>query len=526
MKTLYIVLILASSLSFPRGRADMPHTSRTKALVEELLHKLDSTDMFTARKEKEIESIKAMLPAENDVAQYALYSRIAEEYANFRVDSSLVYFLKAIDAAQKSGIDSLRIQAELNRSMLLSNTGYNTDALQVLKAIPRSAVRGDLTVNYYNAWTSLYHSLYSGYNEPKDFQEKYRDCYNRYRDSLLTVADTTSLLYLRSMERKEARAGHFEKAREYNSLRMHAIKDPRSKAAATCYYDRFVIVYNNERKLTGQAVDDLLMSAIIEVEQCNRNIASLLRVEELLLSSNEVKAAKKVSDYYYPALREFGSRKRLVGSYWQTMRINSRNIQLLRNRNTELLTALSLILILLAVLVILLVSMNHSRLKIIKLKDQLQQSNSIAKNYIGVVFQFYSSYIKRLDSFRTKIHSYLKKGQIEQALELTVPSGDIAAEERRELYHNFDTAFVDIFPNFINTVNGCLKPEARITPKKTEILSTELRILALIKLGIEDSNKIAELLHCSVKTVYNLRSGLKSRLAVTEEEFKAVINAL
>ena len=123
-----------------------------------------------------------------------------------------------------------------------------------------------------------------------------------------------------------------------------------------------------------------------------------------------------------------------------------------------------------------------------------------------------------------KVHTRLKKGQINQALELTSPLGDVASEERRELFRNFDTAFVDIFPDFLQTVNGCLKPESRIVPKKTEILSTELRILALVKLGIDDSTKIAEMLQCSVKTVYNLRSGFKARLAVSEEEFKKIIS--
>ena len=99
-------------------------------------------------------------------------------------------------------------------------------------------------------------------------------------------------------------------------------------------------------------------------------------------------------------------------------------------------------------------------------------------------------------------------------------------EERKELFHNFDKAFMDIFPDFIETVNSCLKPGEKIVPKKTEILTTELRILALMKLGIEDIDKIAEMLHCSVKTVYNLRSVLKARLAVSEEEFKKTISLI
>ena len=115
---------------------------------------------------------------------------------------------------------------------------------------------------------------------------------------------------------------------------------------------------------------------------------------------------------------------------------------------------------------------------------------------------------------------------MQQALESTSPSGDIAAEERRELFQNFDSAFLNIFPGFIPAVNACLKPEEQIVPKKTELLTTELRILALIKLDIQDSAKIAEMLHCSIKTVYNLRSTLKARLAIPEEEFNRIIAEL
>ena len=128
--------------------------------------------------------------------------------------------------------------------------------------------------------------------------------------------------------------------------------------------------------------------------------------------------------------------------------------------------------------------------------------------------------------FRTKINSSIRKGHLEQALELTSPSGEIASEERRKLFQNFDPAFVDIFPDFIDVVNSCLKPGQKIVPKRTEILSNELRILALIKLGIEDNNEIAGMLHCSVKTVQNLRSILKARLAVPEEEFNRIISAM
>ena len=160
------------------------------------------------------------------------------------------------------------------------------------------------------------------------------------------------------------------------------------------------------------------------------------------------------------------------------------------------------------------------------LNEKLRMTSKMSKNYVGIVFQLYSSYIKQLGMFRSKIHTALKRGSVDLALELTSPSGESSSEERKMLFRNFDSAFIDIFPEFIEMVNSCLKPEEKIVPKKTEILNNELRILALIKLGIEDSKEIANLLHCSIKTVYNLRSNFKSRLSVSEDEFNHTISQI
>ena len=527
MKLLRIALILIiASVAFSCKKEGLPHTDKTRGLIKELLIKLDSTDVYAAKKEKEIEALKQRLPGETLEERYSLYYDIAMAFSNNSADSSIVYLEKAIEAAQLSGIDSLWLQAQIVLADLLSDYGYYLEAHETISSVPREKLEGGLLARYYHTMGLLYRNMYSDYNEPRSFENKYREQFNIYRDSLMMVTDTLSIRYLRSIERKEARAGNIDEAKRYNDLRMQIIEDHHSAAYATCLYDRFAIAYLYERKLTGEAFDDLLKSAIIEVENSNKDIASLLRVESLLNSDNEVEAAKKISDYYFSSLQKLGSKKRVVDGVEQTIKINDRNTQLIQKRNKELWIAITLISILLITLVEALLKINRSRLKIIALKDNLERSDKISKSYIGVAFKLYSSYIKRLDMFRTKINSSLRKGHTEQAIELTSPSGEIASEERRELFHNFDRAFVDIFPNYIEVVNSCLKPEEKIIPKRTEILSNELRILALIKLGIEDNAEIASMLHCSVKTVQNLRSILKARLAIPEKEFKIIISKL
>lgn len=491
--------------------------------MNELLIKLDSTDFYVQRKEAQIASLKKKLSVNAEGRQLSILRDLAQEYADYQLDSAIIYMERLVRLSQQAGNDTVHFHSRMDLATILSNAGFFTESVQTLSPISREGLSGDMLIHYYSTNASYYHSLYNGYKEPDSFREEYREKYNQYRDSILMLADTLSLIYLRNIERKEARAGNFEKARRYNDLRMAQIGNPKSAQMATCLYDRFAISYIYEHTLSGEDIDNLLESAILEVELAKRDIASLYRIQTLLVREEKFKEAQRVSDHYFASLLKYGSRRRLINVIGQTVAINEQNINALRRSNNFLTAAIVLISLLLAIIFAALVLIINSRHRIQNLNKDLRRSDSIAKSYVGVFFKLYSTYIKRMEVFRTKIHSNLKKDKIDVALELTIPSGEFESEERKILFHNFDSAFVTIFPDFIEKVNSCLRPDAVIVPKKTEILSGELRVLALLKLGIKNSADIAEMMHCSLKTVYNLRSILKSRLAIPEEDFMRIM---
>ena len=528
MKThnLLIIIVLAANI-LSCHRVEMPHTDRTDQLITELLSKLDSTDIYTARKLNYIKNIQLEI---SDTTQsesaYASHYKIADKFANYSIDSSLLYINKAIESAIESGNDSLKVRAELKQSSVLTTGGFYVAAREILESIQRDTLNGENLISYYIAWSHLYHELYSSHYEPASFQSKYRNLYNIYRDSLLDVVSHDSRIYLRNMEKKEARLKNIEEAIRYSDLRLKSIENKKSPEYGTWLYDRYQLAAFYDGKLTGEAVDNLLESAIIEIEDANHDIASLFRVEALLHKIGKAKEAKQISDFYYTSLRKFGSRKRILQSGELAIEINEANFKSLQKKKSQFLISIIIISLLTASLIILLLKRHNYILKITHLKNKFKRSSAISEKYVGVTFKLYSSYIKRLDEFRTKIHSNLKRGNIENAMELTSPSNDMTSEGRRILFNNFDSAFIDIYPNYIEIVNSCLKPEERITPKRTEVLNNELRIQALIKLGIEDTKELAELLHCSVKTVYNLRSTFKMKLAISEKEFQDIISKL
>ena len=519
------LMIIVSAILFSCNKLELPHTANTERLISELLLKLDSTDVYAARKERDIAASKAKIQdaGGNDQARYSALYDVAEKYSNYSIDSSLVYLDKAADVARTMCCDSLQVKVQVRKSLILSSGGFYVESLGILNSIQREPLRGGILTMYYSAWALIYHELYASYRVPNQYEKEYRKLYNDYRDSLLMVADTSSVQYLRTMERKAARAGDFTEARRYNEIRRQNLDDDDLTAYATFLYDRYLLAAHYENNLTGDAVDDLLRSAIIEVEASNYDIASLLRVESYLYDCNKIKEAKKVSDHYYSSLQFLGSRKRLIDGGELAITISNTSFNDLQKQNRSLTLSVIFISVLVVGLVVMLFIIRRYLHRISRLNKQLKRTGKISKRYVGVIFKLYSSYIKRLDAFSMKIHTAIKRGDADHALELTKISGDSSLEERRLLFHNFDSAFIDIFPEFINTVNSCLKSDSQITPKKTEILNNELRILALNKLGIEDNKEIADMLMCSIKTVYNLRSTFKARLAISEKAFNRVI---
>lgn len=524
---LLVISIIFSISCISCKKVDIPHTERTDLLINELLIKLDSSDIYRERKLNSIQTLKTQITnnTPSDRKSILLY-KIADEFANYSIDSSLLYLDKAIEAAIECDSDSLRMDAELKQASVLTIGGFYVAAKEVIESIPHDILTGENLVSYYDTWSHLYHELYSSHYEPASFQSKYRDLYTVYRDSLLEVIPSDSRLYLRNMERKEARLKNIDEAIRYSDLRLEGIKDKKSPAYGTWLYDRYLLAAHYDGNLTGEAVDNLLESAIIEVENSNYDIASLFRIEALLHKIGKEKEAKKISDFYYSSLRDFGSRRRILDGGEMAIDINETNFKSLQKKNNQFLMLIIIVSLLTVTLVILILKRHKYVLRITSLNNKLKRSSAISEKYVGATFKLYSSYIKRLDGFRTKLHSNLKRGNIENALDLTSPSSDITSDERRILFHNFDSAFIDIYPNYIEVANSCLKPEERITPKRTEILNNELRIQALIKLGIEDTRELADLLHCSVKTVYNLRSAFKMRLNISEKEFQEIISKL
>lgn len=165
----------------------------------------------------------------------------------------------------------------------------------------------------------------------------------------------------------------------------------------------------------------------------------------------------------------------------------------------------------------------NSQLK--KTNSDAREANHIKEEYIGYFLNICLGYIDKIDNYRKMVNKKLQEKKYEDLLRI-VKSTSLKEDELKELFINFDTMFIHLFPNFVEKFNDLLVDDAKIILDKGEILNTELRIYALIRLGIRDSVKISNLLGYSVNTIYNYRAKMKNKANIPREDFEWTVRQI
>lgn len=153
---------------------------------------------------------------------------------------------------------------------------------------------------------------------------------------------------------------------------------------------------------------------------------------------------------------------------------------------------------------------------------QLSESNHIKEEYIAHFFDLCSTYITKLEDYRKSLNKKAANNQLDDLFK-TLKSTAFVDNELEELYKNFDNIFLSLYPTFVEDFNTLLISEEQIVLKPGELLNTELRIFALIRLGITDSVKIASFLRYSLSTIYNYRTKARNKAAVSRDEFENLV---
>lgn len=261
----------------------------------------------------------------------------------------------------------------------------------------------------------------------------------------------------------------------------------------------------------------LALSALCDIKNCVMDQASLWSLADILNQEGDIERSHSYVEYSWACTSHFSAHIRSwLVSPVLTM-INDKYKEKIRKTNTHLWIMIAIVSLLALLMAGLYIYVSNKRKQLAMARnslkesnDQLTLSNRVKEEYIGKFFTLCSEYIDKMDNFRIKVNRKMKAKQMDDLMRMS-QNDKMKEDELAVLFANFDSIFLHIFPNFLSDLDALLKPEHRTHRANGSKLTTDARIFALIRLGIEDSSKIAEFLHYTPNTIYNYRSRMKSK---------------
>ncbi|MBQ0068768.1 MAG: hypothetical protein KBT09_03315 [Bacteroidales bacterium] len=528
---IYISLLLTLTLWSQCVAAEHYNTDSVLKVLDNVI---DSTsyyeDMMHAKLSKHLIAYESTA----DVAvKYHEAHRLVIYYRKFRVDSAVYFARQQVKYGNIIGNGDTIALAKMSEADVLKRLGRFRDAVNILNSIPHTDFVKTNTY-YYDIYLSSLNSMVNNCigDEERNQIKALRKC---YRDTVIMLNHHNGSVKLMCQAETLKENGKYDEALEllmqckkkyYNDIINNAV---------------FWAVLGEVYRFMGNTEGAKYcygMSAIIDKRQCNKTYTSLQNLAALLFDEGDTDHAYRYISLSMSDIREANafSRLALVGEYLPIITTAyEKKQQAVASRRTSFIIISSLAAIVMATLLVLLVRRtkkltdlrlkladNNNQLKTLNsalnnMNKALEESNIIKEVYIGQLFNLCSNYIGQHENYRTSLMTKVKSGKIKDVEKMLNQS--TSNSQLKELFKNFDRVFLEIFPNFIDNFNSLLRPEEQLQPKSGELLSPELRIYALVRLGINDSTKIAEFLHYSVQTVYNYRQKTRNKAIVSRDEF-------
>lgn len=560
-----ILLVISICGASAKSSAALNSSLSTQQLLDSLDSSLGKSAAYTAEKERRISSLRRRLSqTANPEQRFWICRNLVDEYSSYNSDSALHYIDASTAVGRQTGRREWVDEMNLNRAYIYAATGLLSEAESALNEVDPRQMTPALASEYYNRllFVLTHKDQYLGKNSlTRPYSERAKAMLDSV-SRLMQPSDPQYIWFLawRSMtdpaKTREA-IPVVEKALESSTY------STREEAMNAWILSRLYELTGNSDMMMRY----LILSAIADVRTSNKEIASLEEISNRLYQSNDLERANDYISHCLQLANDYKSRVR-VGrladlQYHITKAYSQRNDRQRRKLNVYFIIAL-VFAAGLAVAMLILYKQNrrihrskteldrsnaqlnskveelsqtrrqlkeaNDRLEILyrNVRDEageLAAGNDAKERYIADIFAIGSDYISKLDEFRRKIYRKIVAHNFDEVKELT-KSHELSHGEIKELYQNFDSIFLKVYPNFVDDFNTLLRPDERVAMKKPGVLTTELRIYALVRLGINDSVKIARFLHCSTQSVYNARMKMRNKSDISKEQFAEAVRRL
>lgn len=499
-----------------------------ESLNDSLLNVLDkeiaNRPLYMQKKHSRVDSLLAQWGTP-DIC-YALF----KEYSSFRIDSALYYAKQYNNMMDGRCSGDSAFLARMTIAEATKGMGQYDTALGILHSMTPISEK---TKRYcYHLNHSIYYSLYYSAINHEDAMQ-YRDSLILYKKKLISVYSKDKIDYQITSANLLMLEGDPTIALRNLSAYMRSsgidIKD--NPVLSRTMADIYHAIGNEEKE-----AEYLIRASISDIQKASKKYTALQHLAMLLYNHGDVERAYNYISCALEDITFSNARYRMfeIAEYMPIITAaHNRRVESY-NRNRYILIAILVALMGFSCIMAILLHKRNTKLKTAQsaldetnsslknLNTQLRESNRIKEEYIGQVFNMCSSYIKQQEALRKNISNKIKSGQINE-LSKFVNAKVHASDAMKEFFENFDTVFLTLFPNFIESFNNLLLPEEQIIVKEGELLTPELRIYALIRLGINDCTKIASFLHFSPQTVYNYRLRMRNKARVDKDSFAKMV---
>lgn len=502
-------------------------------------------ESYIKKKSQRISSLKEKLNYTDIRNQVLINEKLYLEYKKYKIDSAIFYVNKNISISNTLKDRDLGLKSLIQLANLNSSSGKYLEAQKILQNINVKTLPKNLLAIYYEYYSQFYEHYAT--NNPN---LSYIEHIEIYRDSLLTVLNPESIKYRINLAQKNIYRRNLSDAKR-DLLKLVAdskFKDPN--------YAMYTYLLGDIYKLENNLKEEkryYTLAAISDIENVIKDNAAIQNLSIIHYESGDI-------DHAYLYAKSAVEDAVFCNVKFRTLNIseiysiiNTAYLEKEEKSKKQLLTYLLMISILVVFLAITIsylyyqmkkiqkirkeLASNAQELKILNekiqqtnlsLKEnniQLTESNTIKEEYITQFFDICSAYIRKMEDYWIHL---LKKSQNKhyEELDKILKSNTFINTELEDLYHTFDIIFINLYPDFVSEFNKLLQEGEKIELKNGEVLNTELRIFALIRLGITDSVKIAAFLRYSLSTIYNYRTKVRNKSAVNREDFESMVSKI
>ena len=536
---LYLLFILMPMQMMAKSTLATTDIVDEQHLLELLDEYIDRRELYTEQKEEKIKQLKLKLRiAHSNTSRMSILNTIYHEYYTYRYDSAMVYANRGLSLALSDNNTYYATLNRINRAAVLSTGGFYSQAETLLNEIGEKNVPQQLKQYYYYTTTWLY-NYWESFCDKSEFKDYYRQ---KKQQFLRLTVNTTHSNYVGLYAYLSGELAYLENPLGTNVLRHYTIAINNSQVNSRVHASAAYSIARYYREIGNiQLYEKYIVEAAISDMVCPLKENLALQELSTYLYKKGPKYANRAARYIYCSMEDaqfYNNRLRMLEISNILPIIATANQEALAHKERivrgvlAVVSFLSLVLLGMALLGYKQTKwlarsrreVKSQNLKLTELNEKLIATNHRRETYMRLFMDISAVYIRKLIEYRKLVGRKIKANQTADLLK-TINSYKLAEEEATTFYTRFDRAFIELYPGFVEELNHLLLPDAKIELPSPNSLTTEVRIFALMRLGVTDSQEIATLLFYSTQTIYNYKSAMRTR-AINRETFDEDINRL